>query len=288
MAEAIRREPDLAEAHTPDDFKRLNDAVAALQQEHQLRAELDQLRASHEHADRMEHRALAQAQARELKEQQQEAAATAEIDRLAKLPPTRRWIAQHRPMVTGVLVGAACLGLVTLGFLIPGLNSNPERATSATATGSPPPTPSSTQPSTPERLTWELIGCLSESLVAHAAGRSDFDTVDFTPSHGNVSCRYSVNGRLWGTVQIFESDDDYTWLLNGAKEVSRVERPDLGWKAVVVEYEDRGSDGYQGCVVQAARPSGDYILSESVASGNNNANLCEGAENLLNLAARRS
>jgi hypothetical protein len=133
IAEAIRRDPSLAESDSPETLGRLSEAVAALKEESELRADLASLRAQEQEDERMR-ASQAAAQANEIRRAQasrwaaeeneranqgrrerQERLAAAEAQRLADLSLPRRLLAQHRRTV--VVVG----GTLVVALLVTGL-----------------------------------------------------------------------------------------------------------------------------------------------------------------------
>lgn len=83
LAEAIRRDPALAEVSDPDGFRRLRTSVAALQEEFALRHELEQLRSAQEATVAKEQRAkeAAESTERAVAERRRRAAAADEVVR---------------------------------------------------------------------------------------------------------------------------------------------------------------------------------------------------------------
>lgn len=148
LAEAIRRDSSLANPADADDFRRLNDAIASIEREYRLRAELDSLRESQNAAAVAEQRAREAADlaaldaeqalaaeerlAREEEEikarlverelaaaQARKEAIEAERVRLAAMRPVPRWIHSHKAL-TAVIAATAALGICAgvLAFVI--------------------------------------------------------------------------------------------------------------------------------------------------------------------------
>ena len=128
VAEAIRRDPSLGADQDPTTLRRLAEVVAALQQEFELRADLSALEAQARADEELRaKRAAAEAeQVKRVQRAQQAAAqeeeyqrkarlreaedAATEAQRLAEMPPLRRWVTTH----TSVLKVAGALLAVPL------------------------------------------------------------------------------------------------------------------------------------------------------------------------------
>jgi hypothetical protein len=149
IAEAVRRDPSLAESDSPETLGRLAEAVADLKVESELRADLASLRAEQQEGERIRVTQAA-AQANEIRREQasrwageeNERAnrerrerdarlAAAETQRLADLSVPRRLLAQHRRMFA-VVGGVLVVALLVTGLWSWGRMVNQQSAEAAT------------------------------------------------------------------------------------------------------------------------------------------------------------
>lgn len=282
LAEAVRRDPKLADATDPESLAKLHEMMATLEREHVLKAELLELRESEERAERG-------AAAAALRAQEEAQAALDKRARIDALPAWRRWIAHRR---AEVLVGIAAVIIVSILlfglFLAPSLKGTP--ATSMSPSGASP-AASSLNPSAPNYVSWLTTGCPSATQIENATGRPSFEHVDTRSINGKLWCHYLDESGDWGRVLVSEAEDDYTdtSILSGknVKVLHKRERADLGWRAVSVEYRVVSkSDRSRGCLIQVGLSNGNYLHVESTWPQNEKVDACVTAENVLYLTAR--
>mgnify|MGYP000644943033 CR=1 FL=1 len=115
IAEAIRRDSTLQGATSPEELQRLDDAAESIRREWQIRSELDAVNAEQQRLTREAEERAARQREDERKAAETRATELAREERLAQMPPVRRFLIRH--WATSLVVASlALLGITLVGI----------------------------------------------------------------------------------------------------------------------------------------------------------------------------
>ena len=126
MREAIRRDPRIANTDTPESVDRLNQAVESVLRERRLKQDLKAVQEREKQAEQLQDAQKRERESRERRRKEEAVRREQRAQRVAAMPPLRRWIWTHTTIVA--IAAALVLGALVVGSIVAIQQVNEARA----------------------------------------------------------------------------------------------------------------------------------------------------------------